>query len=138
MKIAIVAGRSRKELVTQFCTAYSAILSKHEICATGLTGKAIEEETALSVECLMAGSVGGVEQLLQRIEYNEIDLVLFFRDTTTIAKQNNSGLNPYYEDEQLILLCDKKEIPLATNIATAEALILCLGRGDFDYREYIK
>ena len=133
MQIAIIADDNKKELMTQFCIAYCGILSKHELCATGTTGKLITEATGLPVELLMAGTVGGEEQLISRIEYDEIDLLLFFRDTTV------RSINQFVQDidNQLLFLCDKKNIPIATNIATAEVLIMALERGDLAWRELI-
>ena len=133
MQIAIIADDHKKELMTQFCIAYCGILSKHDLCATGTTGKMISEATGLSVECLMAGTVGGEEQIISRIEYDEIDLLLFFRNTAPVA-ENQFARNV---DNQLLLLCDKKNIPLATNIATAEVLIMALDRGDLAWRALV-
>ena len=131
MNIALLAHDSKKELMTQFCIAYCGILSKHHICATNTTGKYVEEATGLKLERLLSGEQGGLEQIISRISYDEIDLVLDFRDTTsaeTYASKVELWLNQ---------MCDQHNIPLATNIATAEALICALDRGDFDYREII-
>ena len=81
MQIAIIAGEKKKELMTQFCIAYCGILSKHDLCATGTTGKYISDATGLEIECLLSGSQGGAEQVASRISYDEIDLLLFFRDS---------------------------------------------------------
>lgn len=133
MQIAIMADDSKKELMTQFCIAYCGILTRNDLCATGTTGKMITEATGLSVELLMAGAVGGEEQLLSRIEYDEIDLLLFFRNTAPVAENRFAR----EVDNQLLLLCDKKNIPVATNIATAEVLIMALDRGDLAWRELV-
>ena len=131
MNIALIAHDSKKELMTQFCIAYCGILSKHHICATNTTGKYVEEATGLKLERLLSGEQGGLEQIISRISYDEIDLVLDIRDTTsaeTYASKVELWLNQ---------MCDQHNIPLATNIATAEALICALDRGDFDYSEII-
>ena len=131
MEIALISNDSKKELMTQFCIAYCGILSKHHICATNTTGKYVEEATGLKLERLLSGEQGGLEQIISRISYDEIDLDLDFRDTTsaeTYASKVELWLNQ---------MCDQHNIPLATNIATAEALICALDRGDFDYREII-
>ncbi len=133
MQIAIMADDNKKELMTQFCIAYCGILSKHDLCATGTTGKLIAEATGLEVDCLMAGTVGGEEQLLSRIEYDEIDLLLFFRNTNALHESEYVRA----VDERLLLMCDKNNVPLATNIATAEVLILALDRGDLAWRELV-
>lgn len=130
MEIAIIAHDTKKELMTQFCIAYCGILSKHNLYATDITGKYISEATGLHIERLLAGSQGGEEQIASRISFNEIDVLLYFRDT-----RNADGIR---ENEANILrLCDVHNVPLATNIATAEALILALDQGSLDWRELV-
>ncbi len=131
MNIAIIAHDAKKELMIQFCIAYCGILSRHTLLATGTTGKTVSEATGLNIICFLGGSQGGSQQISSRIGYNEIDMVLFFRDP----------LNPraHESDEaSLLRLCDVHNIPVATNIATAEMLIHGLERGDLDWREYVK
>ncbi len=131
MKIAIIANDKKKELITEFCIAYCGILSSHNICATGITGKYIGEATGLQIEKLLAGSHGGVEQIVSKIAYGEVDLLILLRDTSDDAEYMETELG-------LVKLCDKYTIPVATNIATAEALILALDRGDLDWRVNMK
>lgn len=131
MEIAIIANDKRKELITEFCIAYCGVLAKHNLCATATTGKYISEATGLKVERMLSGSHGGAEQIAARIAYNEIDLLIFLRDPNSDSEYLDSTL-------QLIRLCDSHNIPVATNIATAEALILALNRGDLDWREWQK
>lgn len=130
MEIAIIADDTKKELMTEFCIAYCGILSKHSLCATAVTGKYISEATGLQIERMLAGSSGGAEQIASRIAYNEIDLLLFFRDTAT-------KVTPSEVDNDLLRMCDMYNIPVATNIATAEVLVCALERGDLDWREYV-
>ncbi len=80
MNIAIIAQNRKKELMVQFCIAYCGVLSQHELCATGTTGKLIMEATGLKVNCLLPGISGGDEQVAARAAYNELDMVLIFRD----------------------------------------------------------
>ncbi len=127
MEIAVIASDKRKELMTEFCIAYCGILSRHHLCATGITGRYLSEATGLDIEMLLAGSHGGTQQIAARIAYNEIDLLLYFRDTADDKEYSDDQLN-------LVRMCDKQNIPVATNIATAEALILALDRGDLDWR----
>ncbi len=130
MNIAIIAHDKKKELAVQFCIAYCGILAKHTLCATGTTGKLVAEATGLKVERYLAGQQGGEQQIAARVSYNEIDMVLFFRDPLTA--------NQYEPDvHQLIRLCDMHNIPIATNVATAEMLILGLDRGDLDWRDIV-
>ena len=130
MNIALIAHDSKKELMVQFCIAYSGILSQHNLCATGTTGKLVAEATGLRIFRFLSGSQGGAQQIASRISYNEIDLLLFLRDPLTM-KPNEP------DDANLIRLCDVHSIPVATNIATAEALIHALEKGDLDWREIV-
>lgn len=130
LNIALIAHDSKKELMTQFCIAYCGILSKHSICATGTTGKMVAEATGLNISRYLSGSQGGDQQIASRIQCNEIDLLLYFRDP----------LNPKPGEPDmatLLRLCDVHNIPVATNIATAEALIHALERGDLDWRDIV-
>ncbi|MBQ4561889.1 MAG: methylglyoxal synthase [Clostridia bacterium] len=130
MHIAIIADDKKKELMTQFCIAYCGILNKHELCATNITGKYISESTGLEIEKLMAGSVGGLQQILSRIAYDEIDMVLYMRDPDAYHSADEKE-----SIDNLFRLCDIHSVPLATNIATAEVLINGLERGDLAWRE---
>lgn len=132
MQIAIIADDKKKELMIQFCIAYCGILSKHSLCATNITGKYISEATGLEIEKLMAGSHGGLQQILSRISYDEIDMVLFMRDPDA-----SRSLDEKESIDNLFRLCDIHSVPLATNIATAEILINGLERGDLAWREII-
>ena len=130
MEIAIIAHDLKKELMTQFCIAYCGILSKHKLCATGITAKYISEATGLEIERMMAGVQGGKQQIASRISCNEIDILLYFKDTRQDAKTDEA-------EAELLRLCDLYNIPVATNIATAEAVITALDRGDLDWREVV-
>ena len=130
MNIALMAHDSKKELMTQFCIAYCGILSKHSLCATGTTGKVVSEATGLQIEKYLSGSQGGDQQIGSRIACDEIDVLLLFRDPISP--------NPGEPNENNILrLCDVHNIPVATNIATAESLVMGLQRGDLDWRELV-
>ena len=130
MEIAIIASERKKELMTEFCMAYQGILCRHNLYATESTGKYISEATGLSIECLLPGVQGGVEQLSSRIAYNEIDLLLYFRNPLNAPQYDEAEHN-------LLRLCDIYNVPVATNIATAEALILALDQGSLDWRELV-
>jgi methylglyoxal synthase len=128
MNIALIAHDAKKELMAQFCTAYCGILSRYNLCATGTTGKIVSEATGLTIHRYLSGKQGGGEQICSRISCDEIDVLLFFRDPI-----NPKANEP--KDFDLLRLCDVHNIPVATNIATAEALILALDRGDLDWRK---
>ena len=130
MEIALIAHDNKKELMTQFCIAYCGVLSKHNICATGITGKNITDATGLKIERLLSGPQGGDQQIASRISYNEIDVLLYFRDTSPNSTFDENEMN-------ILRLCDIYNIPVATNIATAEAIIMALDRGDLDWRQIV-
>ena len=130
MDIAIIASDTKKELMTQFCIAYCGILSKHNVCATQITGKYIEDATGLNIEKLLSGHSGGEQQIASRVAFNEIDVLLYFRDTMPKDTFDEA-------EYQLLRLCDVHNVPVATNIATAEVLICALDRGDLDWREIV-
>ena len=132
MNITLMAHDKKKELMVQFCTAYKSVLSKPNLSATATTGRLVAEATGLPVTLYLSHNQGGHQQVDARIAYNEIDLVLLFTDP------NNS--DPW-EDQQVVQtlhLCDAHNVPMATNLATAEMLILGLQRGDLDWREMIR
>ncbi|MBE7062558.1 MAG: methylglyoxal synthase [Clostridia bacterium] len=131
MNIALIAHDKKKELMVQFCTAYKAVLVQHTLFSTAGTGDLVEETTGLPVQKFLSGPQGGDQQIGSRIAYNEIDLVLFFEDPLTAM--------PYEPDvSTLIRLCDVHTIPIATNMATAEVLVLGLSRGDLDWRNLVR
>ena len=128
MNIGLIAHDSKTTLMQNFCIAYRGILSKHNLYATGTTGRLIEEVTNLSVHKYLAGPLGGKQQPGSQIAQNDIDALIFLRDPTT-AKPHEPDVN------DVIRLCDMHNIPMATNLATAELIVLALDRGDLDWRE---
>ena len=131
MNVGLMAHDSKKKLMQNFCIAYRGILSKHNLFATGTTGRLIEEVTNLNVKKFLSGRLGGEQQLGAQIEHNVIDLMIFLRDPLTPVSKE-MVLN------QIIKLCDSNSIPLATNLATAEVLIKSLERGELEWRDAYK
>lgn len=131
LNIGLIAHDAKKKLMQNFCIAYRGILSKNDIYATGTTGRLIEEVTNLTVHKYLAGHLGGEQQLGSQIEHNQIDLVIFLRDPLS-PKSHEPDVN------NVVQLCDTHNIPLATNLATAELLIKALDRGDMDFRNLYK
>lgn len=131
MNIGLTAHNSKKMLMENFCIAYQGILSKHELFATGDTGRLIESSTGLKVHKYLSGNLGGAQQLGSQIEYNEIDLVIFLRDPYEVRKREPDA-------EIISKLCDRFNIPMATNLASAELMILALDRGDLGWREMVR
>ena len=130
MTIALIAHDSKKELMVQFCMAYRHILEQHRLLATGTTGRLIEENTGLKVTKFLPGGHGGAEQIVARIACEEVDMLLFFRDPMTVKSHEPN-------ENDMFRLCDMRNIPVATNIATAEVLIHGLERGDLDWRDIV-
>ena len=129
MNIALIAHDNKKELMVQFCTAYCGILAQHTLCATATTGQQIAEATGLPIHRFLSFAHGGGQQIGARIAYNEIDMVLCFDDTRN--KKPNEDVSYIFQ------LCDQNNIPFASNIATAEMLVLGLARGDLDWRDIV-
>ena len=129
MNIALIAHDNKKELMVQFCTAYCGILAQHTLCATATTGQMVAEATGLTIHRFMSFYHGGGQQIGARIAYNELDMVLCFDDPNT--------KEPSPDIIYISRLCDKNNIPYASNIATAEMLVLGLARGDLDWREVV-
>ena len=131
MTIGLIAHDAKKKLMQNFCIAYRGILVKHELYATGTTGRLIEEVTNLNIHKHLAGHLGGEQQLGAQIEHNELDLVIFLRDPY-FPKRHEPDVN------NVVKLCDTHDVPLATNLATAELLVRSLDRGDMDWRELFR
>ena len=130
MNIGFIAHNSKKSLIEDFCIAYKGILAKHQVYATGITGRRIEEVTNLHVHKFLAGSVGGDKQFMEMIVRGDMDLVIFFYNPTMIDPKEPDVF-------EITRCCDQFNIPVATNIATAESLILGLDRGDLDRRLHL-
>ena len=131
MRIALIAHDAKKKLMQNFCIAYRGILSRHKLYATATTGRLIEEVTNLNIHKHLAGHLGGMQQIGAQIEQNEIDLLIFLRDPLN-PKRHEPDVN------DVVKLCDMHNIPMATNLATAELLIKSLDRGDLEWREMYK
>ena len=86
----------------------------------------IADATGLDVHCFLTYAHGGSQQIGARISYNEFDMVLFFNDPANEARADDISY--------ISRLCDQNRVPFASNIATAEMLVLGLSRGDLDWR----
>ncbi len=130
MKIGLIAHDAKKVLMQNFCIAYRGILIKNELYSTGTTGRLIEEAANISIHKFHAGNLGGEKQFGSEIESGGFDLVIFLRDPLS-PKPHEPDVN------NVVQLCDTYNIPLATNLASAELLIKALDRGDLDWRETV-
>ena len=112
MYIALMSHDNKKDLMVQFCTAYAGVLSRHNLCATSTTGQMVSDATGLHVHRFLTCQHGGSQQIGARIAYNEMEKELLY----------------------ISRLCDQNNIPFASNVATAEMLVLGMDRGDLDWR----
>lgn len=131
MNVGLIAHDSKKILMENFTIAYRHILAKHKLYATETTGRLIEEATNLNVYKYLAGHLGGVQQVGAQIAHNQLDIIIFLRDPVS-QKPHEPEL------ESLMRLCDTHNIPIATNLATAELLVKALERGDLGWREIVR
>ena len=131
MNIAFLAHDKKKELMVQFCTAYKSVLIKHNLFATATTGRLIADNTGLPMTLLLSHKQGGHQQINARIAYNEIDLVLLFTDPNTTDPWDDAQI------VETIRHCDRHNVPIATNLGSAEIAIMGLQRGDLDWREMV-
>ena len=121
MNIALIANDRKKQLMIDFCLLHAGTLCRHNLYATGTTGKLVEDVTGLKVHRFMPGRQGGDQQIASRIAHDEIDLLLFFRDTVTAG--------PEERHDQLLCLCDTHGLPYATNLTAAELVMRALKDG---------
>ena len=129
MKIVLMADHRKIELLVNFCIAYKTLLLKHQLISVYNTAKHLKASVDIDVSGLSVDYSSGVEQLAARAQFNEIDCVIYLRD----------GRSEQSEDaHELLNVCDYNNIPYATNLATAETLILAIDRGDLDWRLWLK
>lgn len=121
MNIALIAHDKKKDQMINFTKKYKEILKNHSLCATGTTGRLINEETNLDIERFLSGPLGGDQQIGSRIACDKVDLVIFLRDPLTAQPHEPDIL-------ALMRLCDVHSVPIATNISTAEILLNALHR----------
>ncbi|MBN2794826.1 MAG: methylglyoxal synthase [Clostridia bacterium] len=116
MKIALIAHDNKKEKMIQFVKNHKDVLAECQLCATGTTGLRIMEETGLDVERFLSGPIGGDQQIGAQVAQDMIDLVIFLRDPLTAQPHEPDVL-------ALLRVCDVHQVPLATNVTSAEILL---------------
>ncbi len=129
MKIVLLADNQKNELLVNFCTAYSQILTRHTTYSVSNLARLISEATNLRVIGVSTDITGRFDQFASKVMFNEIDAVLYLRDPM---------FEEYSTPNELLKACDMNQIPYATNIASAEILVLAIDRGDLDWRELLK
>lgn len=122
MKIALIAHDKKKDAMIELATKYREVLAPHELYATGTTGTLVMGETGLKITRMKSGPLGGDQQIGSMIAEGQLDLVLFLRDPLTAQ--------PHEPDVSALLrLCDVQNIPLATNVKSAEIMLDRLAAG---------
>ena len=131
LSIALIAHDKKKDEMVQLTKAYQSVLKDHQLFATGTTGQRIIDATNLAVHRFKSGPLGGDQQIGGMVSNEAIDLVIFLRDPLTPQ--------PHEPDiSALLRLCDVYNIPLATNIATAEMLLSGVAEKKIDWRQLIR
>jgi len=124
MRIALIAHDKKKADMIALAGKYRALLARHELYATGTTGKLITESTGLPVTRMQSGPIGGDQQIGAMVASGAMDCIIFLRDPLTAQ--------PHEPDVSALLrLCDVHSIPLATNVKSAEILLEALEKGIF-------
>ncbi len=126
MNIALIAHDKKKDQIVKYAVHHRAILENHKLFATGTTGQRIMDVTGLDVHRFLSGPLGGDQQIGAMLAKDEMDLVVFLRDPLTAQ--------PHEPDVQALLrLCDVHQVPLATNITSAEILLRSMSE-DLDWK----
>ena len=129
MKIVLLADNRKNELLVNLCIAYRQLLDRHELYSVYNTATLISKSADIQIDGLSTDYSGGFDQLASRAMFNELDAVIYLRDTQM----------PFYDEQNpLLKACDYNSIPYATNLASAEVLILAIDRGDLDWRELVR
>ena len=125
MKIALIAHDKKKDSMIQLAIKYQDVLACHDLCATGTTGTLVMGETGLKITRMKSGPLGGDQQIGSMIAEGKLDLVIFLRDPLTAQ--------PHEPDVSALLrLCDVQNIPLATNVKSAQIMLDRLKDGNLD------
>lgn len=130
MHVALIAHDNKKDSLVNFVVAYEDIFKQHTLYATGTTGSRIMAATSLSIVRVQSGPLGGDQQIGARIAEDKMDLVIFIRDPLT-AQPHDPDI------AALLRLCDVHNVPVATNLATAEAIIRAMDHGDLNWRHVV-
>lgn len=121
MKIALIAHDKKKALIIDLVNEFKEELKKHDLYATGTTGKLIEEKCNLDVTKMASGPLGGDQQIGSMVAKEELDMVIFLRDPLTAQ--------PHEPDVSALLrLCDVFNVPLATNVRSAHIMLNAVKR----------
>lgn len=129
MNIALLADARKNELLQNFCLAYSHILRKHKLISFFSSARQLTSIRNIQVQPLIGNNAAGTGQLAAQAMYNELDAVIYLRDPQELDTEETLALQR---------ACDYNSIPYASNLASAEILLLAIDQGDLDYREYLQ
>ena len=114
--IALIAHDAKKEDMVELVKAHKELLAQCAIVATANTGRLVRDRTKLCVTLLQSSALGGDQQIGALVANGQIDAAIFLRDPLTA--------HPHEPDVSTLLrVCDVHNVPLATNLATAEAVL---------------
>ena len=120
MNIALIAHDGKKDDIVRLAQDFKTGLSACKLVATGTTGQRLRAQVGLAVECVLSGPWGGDLQIGARLAVGEVDAVIFLRDPMT-PQPHEPDINA------LVRVCDVHNVPCATNVAGARALLKGLG-----------
>jgi len=116
MRLALIAHDRKKDDMVRLCEEHKALLQRFDLIGTGTTARLITERTGLVVEPMQSGPYGGDQQIGAKVASGEVHGVIFLRDPLTAQ--------PHEPDiTALLRVCDVHDVPVATNLAAARALI---------------
>lgn len=119
MRIAFIAHDNMKDDIVEFVKRYKKVFEEHELFATGTTGERISEETGLKIHRFLSGPMGGDQEIGGKVAEGKMDIVIFLRDPLTAQ--------PHEPDiSALLRICDVHQVPLATNLGSAEIFVKAL------------
>ena len=119
LRVALIAHDRKKQAIIDFVNRNKDLFTQCELVATGTTGRLIQQECKIPVQPLQSGPFGGDQQIGAMVSTDQIAIVIFLRDPLTAQ--------PHEPDVTALLrVCDVHNVPLATNLATAELLIKAL------------
>lgn len=119
MKIAFIAHDKKKDDIIEFVKRYKDVFEKHDLYATGTTGRLLTELVGLKVHRFLSGPLGGDQQIGAKVAEGQMDFVIFLRDPLTSQ--------PHEPDVTALLrICDVHCVPLATNMGSAEVFVKAL------------
>lgn len=117
--LALIAHDRRKDELQAFCLRHRATMARFALIATGTTGLRVGEATGLPVMRYLSGPLGGDAQIAARVAVGEVAAVIFLVDPLYA--------HPHEPDIQgLLRVCNVRNVPLATNLATAELIVRSL------------